>query len=56
MSGQIDLFHAPQRFGSFAELEAALLNLTGDPLEAEGGRIVIYRGNPAARGISWSLR
>ncbi|MCC7018546.1 MAG: uracil-DNA glycosylase [Ardenticatenales bacterium] len=49
MSGQIDLLHAPQRFGSFAELEAALLNLTGDPLEAEGGRIVIYRGNPAAR-------
>ncbi|MBK6770484.1 MAG: uracil-DNA glycosylase [Ardenticatenales bacterium] len=49
MSGQVDLFHAPLRFGSFAELESALLNLTGDPLEPEGGRIVIYRGNPAAR-------
>lgn len=37
------------RFSSHAELVAALNALTGDPLEAWGGRIVVYRGNPQAR-------
>lgn len=49
MTVQFDLFDGPPRFASFAELEAALLALTGDPLEVEGGRIVVYRGSPAAK-------
>lgn len=49
MSVQFDLFATTPRFDRFADLEAALRALTGDPLEVEGGRIVVYRGDPAAR-------
>lgn len=49
MSVQFDLFDGPMRFASFTGLEASLLALTGDPLQVEGGRIVVYRGSPKAR-------
>ena len=31
------------------DLVAALHGLTGDPLEADGGRVVVYRGDPRAK-------
>ncbi|CAM9242661.1 unnamed protein product, partial [Hapterophycus canaliculatus] len=34
---------------SHSALVEQLQELTGDPLEQEGGRIVVYRGNPSAR-------
>lgn len=37
------------RFSSHEELVAALENLKGDPLEAAGTNICIYRGNPQAK-------
>ena len=46
---QFDLFGPVPRFERFGDLEAALQALTGDPLEAEGGRIVVFRGDPTAR-------
>ncbi len=49
MSVQFDLFGPVPRFERFGDLEAALQALTGDPLEAEGGRIVVFRGDPTAR-------
>jgi uracil-DNA glycosylase len=37
------------QFGNHAQFCEALLALTGDPLESDGGRVVVYRGNPAAK-------
>lgn len=37
------------RFEGIDELLASLKALRGDPLEADGGNIVVYRGNPKAR-------
>ncbi|KAG5177358.1 DNA polymerase bacteriophage-type [Tribonema minus] len=37
------------QFKDHAEMTAALLALTGDPLEPAGGRIVVYRGDPQAK-------
>ncbi|CAN0370769.1 unnamed protein product [Scytosiphon promiscuus] len=34
---------------SHSALVEGLLTLTGDPLEKEGGRVVVFRGNPSAR-------
>mmetsp|Transcript_11037 Transcript_11037/g.33851 ORF Transcript_11037/g.33851 Transcript_11037/m.33851 type:complete len:231 (-) Transcript_11037:978-1670(-) len=39
----------PRKFDSFEELAQTLQNLTGDPLEADGGNIVHYRGNVKAK-------
>lgn len=39
----------PGDFKSFGELELSLQNLARDPLEESGGRVVHYRGNPAAK-------
>jgi hypothetical protein len=36
-------------FDSIDALTASLKALKGDPLEADGGGIVVYRGRPAAR-------
>lgn len=51
MTVQPDLFGADAgpRFTDFRAVEAGLRGLVDDPLAAEGGRIVVYRGNPAAR-------
>jgi len=35
-------------FTSIDELTASLKALTGDPLEVDGGNIVVYRGSPTA--------
>ena len=37
------------RFDSHEQLVQHLLALHGDPLEADGGRVVVHRGNPNAR-------
>ena len=37
------------RFESIDELTAELRTLRGDPLEKDGGKIVVYRGSPKAR-------
>jgi hypothetical protein len=37
------------RFDSHEQLVQHLLALRGDPLEADGGRVVVHRGNPNAR-------
>lgn len=36
-------------FDSIDALTASLHALRGDPLEADGGNIVVYRGSPTAR-------
>ena len=36
-------------YQSLAELVAAMQGLTDDPLHATGSKMVIYRGNPAAK-------
>ena len=36
-------------FETIEELSASLQALKGDPLEADGGRVVVYRGSPSAR-------
>lgn len=41
---QYELFHAPRRFDSVADVAAALGALTDDPLVAAGTRVVVYRG------------
>jgi uracil-DNA glycosylase len=37
------------QFSNHAQFCDALLATTGDPLETHGGRVVVYRGNPAAK-------
>ncbi len=37
------------RFASFDELRGALMTLSGDPLEAHGGRVVHFRGSQDAK-------
>lgn len=37
------------QYGTHADLVSDVLKLTGDPLEADGGRVVVFRGNPKAR-------
>ncbi len=44
-----DLIDEAQRFEALPPLVAAMEALTDDPLAAHGTRIVIYRGDPAAR-------
>lgn len=48
------------RYHDFAELATAIENIRGDPLEADGGNIVHYRGNPSAKlmvrhPLSWGV-
>ena len=38
-----------EHFANHDDLVAALHGLTGDPLEADGGRVVVYRGDPRAK-------
>jgi len=37
------------QYTTHAELVSDVLSLTGDPLEGDGGRVVVFRGNPKAR-------
>ena len=46
---QFDLFHEPLRFATLDDLVVAMHGLRDDPLASAGTRMVIYRGNPAAR-------
>lgn len=43
-------------FETHTEFCDALYALKGDPLESEGGRIVIYRGNPRSKVSVRSVR